>query len=56
MGTGSLSDWSPIANHKYFYGALDEVRIEQTARSAEWIRLSYETQKSGSKIVVIGPE
>ncbi len=29
-------------------GSLDEVRVELTARSAEWIRLNYETQKAAS--------
>jgi hypothetical protein len=56
LGTGTLGDWGPIANHRYFYGAMDEVRIEQTARSPEWIRMSYETQRMGSKVIVVSPE
>ncbi|MBD3418794.1 MAG: DUF2341 domain-containing protein [Chitinivibrionales bacterium] len=36
-----------------FIGKIDEVRIESVARSAEWIRLSYENQKPGSSLVEI---
>jgi len=34
-----------------FKGIMDEVRIEHVARSTEWIRLNYETQRKGSTIV-----
>jgi len=36
---------------EFFKGTMDEVRIESTARSAEWIRFSYETQRIGSTAV-----
>ncbi len=36
-------------------GELDEMRFENAARSADWIKLSYETQKSGSTVVNILP-
>ncbi|MCL2688990.1 MAG: DUF2341 domain-containing protein [Chitinispirillia bacterium] len=36
---------------EFFRGTMDEVRIESTARCAYWIRLSYETQRIGSKAV-----
>ena len=40
--------------HQYdFVGDLDEVRISNVARSADWIRLQYENQKSLS--TAIGP-
>ncbi len=32
-------------------GKLDEVRLDDALRSADWIKLCYETQKSGSKVV-----
>lgn len=32
-------------NQNQFKGDLDEVRVSQVARSAEWIRLQYENQK-----------
>jgi hypothetical protein len=34
-----------------FDGTLDEVRLSSAARSAEWIKLDYETQKAGSAVV-----
>jgi hypothetical protein len=36
---------------EYVKGVLDEVRIENQARSAEWIRLSYLNQKVNSTLV-----
>jgi len=36
---------------EFFKGTMDEVRIENTARSAQWIRFSYETQRIGSTVV-----
>ncbi|WP_425614517.1 DUF2341 domain-containing protein [Anatilimnocola sp. NA78] len=38
--------------HNYdFVGDLDEVRISQVARSADWIRLQYENQKPNQTLV-----
>jgi hypothetical protein len=34
---------------------LDEVRIEGVARNADWIRLSFETQKAGSRAILMEP-
>ena len=36
---------------EHFKGTMDVVRIERVARPAEWIRLNYETQRIGSKII-----
>ncbi len=36
---------------QYFNGTIDEVRVEKTNRSADWIRLCYETQKSSPTII-----
>jgi hypothetical protein len=36
----------------YVNGIMDEIRIEKTARSADWIRLCYMNQKSDDKLVV----
>jgi hypothetical protein len=33
-----------------FAGGIDEIRIHKTARSADWIRLEYETQKPFSSV------
>ena len=34
-------------------GQMDELRISSTARSADWVKLCYENQKSGSTYVTI---
>ena len=36
------------ATGRYFNGLMDEVRVESSARSADWIKLSYETQKASA--------
>ncbi len=42
---------------KYWYaGALDEVRISNTARSADWIETSYINQNSPSNYYTVGSE
>ncbi|MDB5050557.1 MAG: putative protein of unknown function acetylesterase [Fibrobacteres bacterium] len=56
MGTGSLEGWLSTPVREYFYGALDEVRIEAIVRSPDWIKLSFETQKLKSTVVKIAPE
>jgi hypothetical protein len=35
-----------------FHGSLDEVRVSAVARSPEWIKLSYENQKPGGRLLV----
>ncbi len=35
----------------YFNGTLDEMRVQHIARSAEWVKLEYETQKAGQVVV-----
>jgi hypothetical protein len=37
----------------FFKGMMDEARISRVRRSADWIKLSYENQKSGSTVVTI---
>jgi hypothetical protein len=37
---------------EYLSGTLDEVRLEDTTRSADWIKLCYETQKPSSQVTV----
>ncbi|MBN1756808.1 MAG: DUF2341 domain-containing protein, partial [Chitinispirillaceae bacterium] len=38
---------------QYFNGTIDEVRVEKTNRSADWIKLCYETQKPIPDIITI---
>jgi hypothetical protein len=44
---------SPNGDTEYcfFKGKIDEVQISSVARSAEWIRFSYESQKTDSKLI-----
>ena len=38
----------------WWNGLLDEIRIENVARSPDWVKLCYETQKSGASVVAYG--
>jgi hypothetical protein len=38
----------------YFTGAFDEPEIHNVTRSADWVKLSYETQKTGATCVALG--
>ncbi len=40
--------------NRFWDGWIDEVRISSGARGADWIRLSYETQRPGAAIVSFG--
>ncbi len=44
------------ANADYFNGTIDEVRISDTARSADWIEASYINQNSPSNFYTAGSE
>ncbi len=39
------------AGDQRFNGSIDEVRIENTARSADWIRLCYQNQQTSQNLV-----
>jgi hypothetical protein len=41
------------ASSRDFEGYVDEARVSRVARSASWIKLSYENQKPGSKAVTV---
>lgn len=51
----SLYDPSNIMSGeaRYFYGALDEFRIDNKTRSAQWVRLCYMNQRTDDKLVNI---
>ncbi len=50
--TGSLNSGNELSYIGFAYGgAADEVRVEKTARSAAWNKLSYENQKPGQSLV-----
>ena len=39
----------------WFDGQLDETRLYSTAKSADWIKLDYESQKPSTNVVTIAP-
>ncbi|KAF5435071.1 Concanavalin A-like lectin [Candidatus Methanophagaceae archaeon] len=47
--TGGTPDW-------VFNGTIDEVRISDTARSADWINTSYNNQNDPSSFTTVGDE
>lgn len=40
---------------RWWDGILDEVRVTNGARSADWIKLDYEGTKEGSRLLTFGP-
>jgi len=48
-------DFINIAADSGFNGKIDEARLSHVARSADWIRFEYESQKPGSAVVSLGP-
>jgi hypothetical protein len=44
---------SATAFRRYFNGILDEVRMSNVARSADWVRLEHENQKVGATMVKV---
>lgn len=57
--SGSVSDYGQQLtigkysqdNYSNFDGLVDEVRVSRSARSADWIKLSYANQKAGQKLI-----
>ena len=49
MGRSSVTAGDP-----YYVGKFDESVLAKTDRSAEWVKLSYETQKADAEAVVLG--
>ncbi|HEX2613822.1 MAG TPA: DUF2341 domain-containing protein, partial [Fibrobacteria bacterium] len=49
LGRPSVTQGDP-----FFSGMLDESVLSKTSRSAAWIKLSYETQKTGATAVTVG--
>lgn len=43
--------YSGLGLTQKFHGVLDEVRIENRARSGAWINLTYENMRQGSKLI-----
>lgn len=43
----------PNGGPQYFTGTIDEFRIDKVARSDAWVRLCYENQKVGQKLITL---
>jgi hypothetical protein len=63
--TGGIdrSDWNtalrigrPGANERYFDGIVDEIRVSNVSRSAQWINQTYLTMTNNSGWVIFGTE
>jgi hypothetical protein len=50
-GFGAIGRRTLNFNNSYFIGDIDEVRFNNTARSADWIKLSFENQRIGQRFV-----
>jgi hypothetical protein len=48
------AEFASNAVTRYFHGTLDEVRLSNTARSADWIRLCHANQRDGQAFVTLG--
>jgi hypothetical protein len=42
------------AEDRFWNGALDEIRLESVARSADWVKLDFESQKPGNNLLKFG--
>ncbi len=52
IGRAAATDFSPLY---FFKGRIDEVRMENRVRGADWIKLCYMNQKAGDALVVFRP-
>jgi hypothetical protein len=46
-----IGGWNQVSGTYDFVGEIDEVRISRVARSADWIKLTYENQKPRQSLV-----
>ena len=60
--TGTVNDYGrPLylgvninSTSEVFIGVMDEARVGNSARSADWIKLDYESQKTTSTVITVG--
>jgi hypothetical protein len=53
---GSLYDPTAPGPNDFFPGLMDEMNIQYTSASTEWIRATYNNQREGSNFLSFGPE
>ena len=51
LGWGQLSAWAPAGSGEYFQGSLDEFWAMHAARADDFVKLSYENLKPGSRLI-----
>lgn len=51
MGYGRLSGWGPIGTGEYFQGSLDEFWAVHSSLPDDFVRLSFENLKPGSRLI-----
>ncbi len=51
LGFGHLSEWAQAGTSLYFQGAMDEVWIAHADFSDDFVKLSYENQKTGTRLL-----
>jgi hypothetical protein len=54
-GTEILTIGNNADRNRSFDGVVDEARISNTPRSADWVKLEYENQRPDSKFVTVEP-
>ena len=54
VGLGNQSQW-PVKGGRFWDGALDEARVMSVVKDEHWIKLEYESQREGQKLVRLGP-
>ena len=53
VGLGNQSQW-PVKGGRFWDGALDEARILGVSKDEHWVKLDYESQRDGQKLVTLG--
>ena len=51
LGWGQLSAWAPAGSGEYFQGSLDEFWAVHSALADDFVKLSYENLKPGSRLI-----
>jgi hypothetical protein len=51
LGWGYLSAWAPAGSGEYFQGSLDEFWVVHAALGDDFVKLSYENLKPGSRLI-----
>ena len=54
IGKRADGDGTSSFAHSWFSGMIDEAEISNVARSADWIKLSYESQKASASLISFG--